>query len=63
MPWWIEIKTTIPACIYYFGPFHCRHTARLDRHGYVEDLVAEKAHEIIVEIKRLRPKVLTIYED
>ena len=62
-PWWVEIKTTIPDCIYYFGPFHCQHIARLSQDGYIEDLVEEKAHGITVELKRLQPKVLTIYED
>lgn len=61
MPWWVEIKTTIPYCIYYFGPFSCKHTARLSQHGYIADLVQEKACGITVEIKRLQPKVLTIY--
>jgi Domain of unknown function (DUF1816) len=63
MPWWVEIKTTLPLCIYYFGPFHCKKTARLSQSGYIEDLVQEKACGITVEIKQLRPKVLTVYED
>jgi Domain of unknown function (DUF1816) len=63
MPWWVEIRTTLPLCIYYFGPFHCKKTARLSQSGYIEDLVQEKACGITVEIKRLRPKVLTVYED
>jgi Domain of unknown function (DUF1816) len=63
MPWWVEIKTTLPLCIYYFGPFHCKKAARLSQSGYIEDLVQEKALGITVEIKRLQPKVLTVYED
>ncbi len=62
-PWWVEIKTTIPLCIYYFGPFHCKKAARLSQHGYIEDLVQEKAHGITVEIKRMQPEALTVCED
>ncbi len=63
IPWWVEIKTTIPLCIYYFDPFHCKKAARLFQSGYIEDLVQEKAHGITVEIKRMQPEMLTIYED
>ncbi len=61
--WWLEIKTTIPPCIYYFGPFSSQKNAKLSEYGYVEDLLQEKAHGITVEIKRLQPKELTICED
>jgi hypothetical protein len=63
MPWWVEIKTTIPLCVYYFGPFYRKKVALLSQHGYIEDLVQEKASGITVEIKQLQPKVLTVCED
>jgi Domain of unknown function (DUF1816) len=63
MPWWVEIKTTIPVCIYYFGPFYRKKVAQSSQHGYIEDLIQERACGITVEIKRLQPKVLTVYED
>ena len=63
MSWWLEIKTAIPPCIYYFGPFFNQKNAKLSQYGYVEDLLAEKAYGITVEIKRAQPKELTICED
>ncbi len=58
--WWIEINTTIPLCIYYFGPFNSYHEARLQQPGYIEDLVKEKAIDITVKIKKCQPTNLTI---
>lgn len=63
MPWWIEIKTHQPYCIYYFGPFNTIGQARRDRDGYIEDLVEEKAYGITVDIKQCSPNILTIFED
>ena len=60
--WWIKIQTPRPACTYYFGPFDSEKEAKLSQLGYVEDLVQEGAQDIDVEIKRFRPKQLTIYE-
>ena len=60
-PWWIEIITTIPLCVYYFGPFESIQEAQLHQKGYVEDLIEENAQEITVEIKRCQPQYLTIY--
>lgn len=63
MPWWIEIKTNQPYCIYYFGPFDTIGQARRNRGGYIEDLVEEKAYGITAEIKQCSPNNLTIFED
>ena len=63
LPWWLEIKTTIPQCIYYFGPFSSKKKAKLSLFNYIEDLVQEKPYGITVEIKQLQPKELTICED
>lgn len=61
--WWIEIKTSIPACIYYFGPFANYSEAHQYQYGYIEDLIEEKAAGIITEIKQVQPTLLTITED
>jgi hypothetical protein len=60
LPWWVEIKTLQPQCLYYFGPFDSLDEAQLHQSGYVEDLQREEAQEIYVAIKQLNPKVLTI---
>lgn len=59
-PYWIEIITQQPSCTYYFGPFHNVVEARELQGGYIEDLVAERAMGISVEIKRCLPTKLTI---
>ena len=61
--WWLEIKTIVPCCVYYFGPFSSKEEATISEYGYIEDLLQEKAHGITVEIKLLEPKKLTIDED
>lgn len=58
-PWWVEIHTQTPQCIYYFGPFERHQEAKQAQDGYVEDLVAEQAIGISVTIKQYDPKVLT----
>ena len=63
LPWWIEIRTKMPLCTYYFGPFDSLKEAKLYRHGYIEDLVEEKAQGISVEVKRCQPQMLTINEE
>ena len=63
VPWWLEIKTAIPSCTYYFGPFSEPKMAKISQYGYIEDLLSEKARGITVEIKKLKPKELTIFED
>ena len=61
MPWWVEIKTAEPVCIYYFGPFDSVREAKLNKNGYVEDLVEEKADGITVELKQCLPDNLTVF--
>lgn len=63
VPYWVEIKTQQPKCLYYFGPFSSRSEAHKRQHGYVEDLIAEKAIGISVEIKRCLPTRLTIDDE
>ena len=60
LPWWIEIQTEIPHCTYYFGTFDSLQEAGFFQHGYVEDLVTEKAQGITVELKKCQPQTLTI---
>ncbi len=57
--WWLKIETTVPECIYYFGPFISKKEAEISQYGYIEDLMKEKAHGIVVEIKWMNPKELT----
>lgn len=59
-PYWIEIKTNNPTCVYYFGHFNHPLAAKLMQHGYIEDLVDEKAIVVSVKIKRCEPEQLTI---
>lgn len=61
-PYWVEITTQQPKCIYYFGPFNNYAKASKMQHGYIEDLIEEKAIGITVEIKRCMPTILTIEE-
>jgi hypothetical protein len=62
IPWWIEVQTRIPYCIYYFGPFNSASEAIINQSGYIEDLREEKAEGITVEIKQYQPSSLTIFE-
>jgi hypothetical protein len=59
-PWWIQIKTQIPACTYYFGPFDTEREAKLYKLGYVEDLMQENAQGLVVKTQRCRPLQLTV---
>lgn len=61
--WWIKISTIVPKCVYYFGPFNSVEEAKSHRHGYIEDLVLEKALGITVELTHCRPNCLTIYKE
>ncbi|HEY9852257.1 MAG TPA: DUF1816 domain-containing protein [Leptolyngbyaceae cyanobacterium] len=61
-PWWAEITTVKPCCIYYFGPFQELIEAKNASFGYVEDLKTEASQVIEVTLKRCQPDVLTIYE-
>lgn len=59
-PYWVEITTKQPSCIYYFGPFDSAGEAEQMQSGYVLDLTEEKANGISVKIKRCMPTELTI---
>lgn len=58
-PWWVEISTRQPSCLYYFGPFESSHEAQSYQPGYVEDLQMEGATGISVMIKQCQPQILT----
>ena len=60
LPWWIEIRTAVPRCIYYFGPFESRHEAKSYQYDYINDLLWEGAQGIEARIGRRQPKELTI---
>jgi hypothetical protein len=60
--WWIEMRTRIPAVVYYFGPFDTRLEAAVAQVGYRDDLLQENAQDIITEIKQCTPVELTICE-
>jgi Domain of unknown function (DUF1816) len=61
--WWVEVTTQQPKCTYYFGPFPTAGDAEQARPGYIEDLQQEGAQEIISEVKRCKPKHLTITDE
>lgn len=63
LPWWIEIKTRHPACIYYFGPYNNPQEAAAQKPGFLEDLQSENAVGINVHIKRAQPEQLTIVQN
>ncbi len=63
LAWWIEVKTESPRCTYYFGPFLSPTEAEAEKVGYIEDLQQENAEGIVCEIKRCKPKELTIYDE
>ncbi|ESA36616.1 phycobilisome linker [Leptolyngbya sp. Heron Island J] len=50
-PWWVEISTAQPRCLYYFGPFSTESEAIQYQGGYIEDLEQEGAQQIDVTIK------------
>jgi Domain of unknown function (DUF1816) len=58
--WWIEVSTSQPSCLYYFGPFANSKEAERLMGGYVEDLESELAQGIQAKIKRCKPDKLTI---
>jgi len=62
LPWWVKIVTVQPECIYYFGPFDSQSEAIQSQSGYMEDLTAEKARGISIEVKQALPELLTISE-
>lgn len=62
-PWWIEVKTDRPACIYYFGPYGDKQEAVVNQQGFVEDLRSENAIGIGTTITRAQPEQLTIVRE
>lgn len=63
LAYWIEIKTEIPKCTYYFGPFLTADEAKKTQGGYLEDLKGEGATGIQLAIKKIKPKQLTIFDE
>ena len=61
--WWLEVHTENPPCTYYFGPFDSALEARALQDGYLEDLRAEQAQIVAVEIKQCQPQQLTICQE
>ena len=63
LAWWVEVKTSEPRCIYYFGPFLTSQEAKSAKAGYVEDIESEGAEGLIVSIQRCKPIDLTVADD
>ncbi len=61
--WWVEIATTHPTCVYYFGPFADANEAAIMCPDYVQDLRQEGAQNIRTTIKRCHPAELTQWEE
>ena len=60
-PWWVEISTSEPRCLYYFGPFESEAEAIQHQGGYIEDLEQEGAQQIKVIVKSCsEPAHLTV---
>ncbi|AFY71107.1 protein of unknown function DUF1816 [Thalassoporum mexicanum PCC 7367] len=60
---WIEITTQSPQCTYFFGPFVSVSEAEQEKSGYIEDLEAEGAFGISIDIKRCNPDKLTVFDE
>ncbi|MBW4467616.1 MAG: DUF1816 domain-containing protein [Pegethrix bostrychoides GSE-TBD4-15B] len=63
LAWWVEIVTETPSCTYYFGPYISAEEAEVAKPGFVSDLRQEGAKGIKVEIKRLKPERLTMFDE
>jgi hypothetical protein len=63
LAWWVEIATEGPNCLYYFGPFESAEIAAAHQAGYIEDLSNEGAYNIVAQVKRCKPKELTILNE
>jgi hypothetical protein len=62
--WWVEIKTSQPACTYYFGPFDSEVEAGMAKGGYIEDLEQEGAQNIQTSVRLCSdPDPLTITDE
>ena len=63
-PYWLNITTKVPKCVYYFGPFDSPLEAKALQAGYIEDLMAEEAQGIHVELEQCpQPPALTICDE
>ena len=64
IPYWLKITTKVPKCIYYFGPFDSPLEAKTLQAGYIEDIMAEEAQGIHIELEQcLPPQDLTVCEN
>ncbi len=63
LAWWVEVKTSSPVCIYFFGPFISQKDAEEALPGYVEDLESEQAQTIVTDVKRCKPTQLTVCDE
>ncbi len=61
--WWVEVTTSDPSCIYYFGPFLNFDEASDRCPGYIQDLINEGAQMISPVIKCGHPAELTKCEN
>ncbi len=58
---WLAIETDHPRCTYYFGPYLNHEEAAAAQEGFLEDLKAEGATILRVDIEvRPTPKHLTV---
>lgn len=55
-PWWAEITTTKPKCIYYFGLFETSAEAKIACPSYIDDLDSEGVQGFFVIIKRTKAR-------
>ncbi|OKH24724.1 DUF1816 domain-containing protein [Chroogloeocystis siderophila] len=62
LDWWVEVTTTQPNVIYYFGPFASRQEAQSFLPGYIEDIEQEGCQEICVQVLQCQPTELTVEE-
>lgn len=64
LAYWLEITTENPQCTYFFGPFTSREEAIAAQGGFLEDLAAEGAINMKVDLqRRAKPKELTIFDE
>ncbi|MGC9505422.1 DUF1816 domain-containing protein [Baaleninema sp.] len=63
LAWWVKIVTETPQCTYYFGPFLSQREAEAAKAGYIEDLEAEGAQGIGIEVLRCKPTELTVFDE
>ena len=62
LDWWIEIRTSNPDCLYFFGEFESYVAAAKEQHGFISDLKTEGANIVSLKIKQCQPQQLTICE-